>query len=109
MDIVRKLNQSATYWAQTAQDVYGKGTFSSPTAKACRWEDSSELFIDKMGQEVTCKSKIFFAEDLALEGYLFLGSSAVSSPLDVPRAYEIRQIKRIPDIRNARTLYVVFL
>lgn len=109
MNIERKLPMIATYWSQGGQNIYGAGTYNSPTQLPCRWEDTGELFIDKTGQEVVSRSKVYFAEDIDLEGYLALGISMASNPTGVVGAFEIRQVKRTPDLRNVRTLYVAFL
>lgn len=109
IDFASKMNQAVTYWAQTGYDLFGKGTFSSPVALDARWEDSAELFIDKHAQETVSKSKVFLAQDISLEGYLLLGTSVAADPTVVPLAYEVRQIKRIPDLRNLQQLYVAIL
>lgn len=108
-NLARNLRQLATYWVQTGTDLYGKGIFSSPVQRVCRWEDMNELFIDKMGQEVTCKSRVFFVEDLSVEGYLFNGNSSAADPTALAGTWEIRQVKRTPDLRAIRTLYVAYL
>lgn len=109
MNLARNLRQKATYWVSNGRDMFGKPTFTAPVSVMCRWEDLSELFIDKVGQEVTCKSKVFFDTDKDLQGYLFLGETAETDPLSLATAFEIRQIKRTPDLRAIQTLYVVYL
>ncbi len=112
MNLARKLNQQATYWAQTGTDMFGAPTFSAPATLICRWEDSSELFINKKGQEIASRSKVFLAQDIGLEGYLYLGVSAETNPRTLTgesRAHEIMMVKRIPDLRSITTLYVAFL
>lgn len=105
----RNLKQTATYWAPASTDIFGKVTYSAPQERACRWEDRQELFRDKAGQETTSRSKIFMALDADLDGYLYLGTSAASDPTTVAGAWEIRQIARLPDLRNLKTLYVAIL
>lgn len=105
----RKLNQTATYWAPGVTDVYGKRSYSAPVQLQCRWEDRHEMIMDKVGQEAIAKSRVFFAEDLELDGYLFLGCDYSDDPTAVVGAYEIRQIARVPNLRNLSTLYTVYL
>lgn len=109
MSFLTALNQTVTYWAQTGLDTYGKGTFASPVTRACRWEDKAELILDKYGEEVVSQSRVFFGQDIALEGYLYLGTSAGADPTVVAGAKEIRQRKMTPDLRNLQQLYVAFL
>lgn len=91
------------------EDVYGKRTFAPPASLACRWEEKAELFMNRFGEEVTSKSKVFLDTSVMLEGYLFLGTSTASSPLEVDGAYEIRGLQQIPDLRNLQTLTVAML
>lgn len=105
----RNLRQTATYWAPLGTDMFGKVTYAKPITLPVRWEDKAELFRDKLGQEVTSKARVFLASDIDLDGYLFLGISAVTDPLSLDKAFEIRQVNRTPDLRNLKTLYVAFL
>lgn len=107
----RNLNQTCTYWGPTGvSDVYGKPGFSAPTLLTCRWEDITELFIDKNGQEVRSRSRLFLAQDVDLNGYLALGDlTANASPLGVADVWEVRNRKSTPDLRNLKSLYVVWL
>lgn len=107
-NILNKLQQDATYWYPTGSDLFNKQTFGRATIK-CRWEDVSEVFIDKTGKEATSKSVIFFAENIDIEGYVFLGESLENDPTLVPGAHMVKQVSRIPDLRNLKTLYTVYL
>jgi len=109
INLSSKLNQTVTYWSQTGEDLFGKGTFASPIQLQARWEDVAEMFIDKTGQESVSKAKVFLAQDISLEGYLVQGTSAGTDPTVVAGAQEVRQIKRTPDLRNLQTLYVAML
>ena len=109
MNILGKLNQICTYWEQNGQDVFGKGSFNAPQQLKCRWENIGELLIDKHAQEVVSKARIFLAEGVSLEGYLFLGASTETDPTVVQGAYEVIQVKSSPDIRALQTLYVAYL
>lgn len=106
----RNLHQTCTYWAKSGSDQYNKPTFVSPVVMNCRWEDVSEKVIDKYGSEIVSKSKVFTAVELSAEGYLALGSHAlVVDPLALEGAYEIRQSKRLPDLRAVKMLYTIWL
>jgi hypothetical protein len=74
-----------------------------------RWEDKVEQFRDKSGQETVSRSKVFLAQDVSMDGYLFLGDSSVADPRDVPGANEIRALSKIPDLRSATALRVAYL
>lgn len=108
-NFARNLNQVCTYWAQTGTDMFNKPVFAAPQALACRWEEVSEKFINKNGEESVSKSRIFFAQNVDLEGYLFLGVNASADATEVDGAYEVQQVKKTPDLRGLKTLYVVYL
>lgn len=110
MNLARKLKQIATYWEAGAKDIYGAVTYSAPDTRICRWEDSAEEFIDKHGRTAISKARVFLDEDISLNGYLYLGTSAETNPTTLSgQAFEVLQIKRIPDIGAVKTLYVAFL
>lgn len=108
-DFTRNLRQDATYWTLTGRSLYGKGVYTTPEVLKCRWEDCNELVVDKHGDQVKSSAKVFFAEDISLEGYLLLGTSVDTDPTLAVGAREVIQVKRTPDLRALRTLYVVFL
>jgi hypothetical protein len=89
--------------------MYSKPTFGSKKELACRWEDRTELFIDKNGQERTSRARIFLAESVDLDGYLYLGHTDETSPLNLTDAFEIRSLKTTPDLRNLKQLFVAYL
>ncbi len=104
------MHQVVTYWAPTGDtDLFGKQTFEAPVSLKCRWEDKNELYYDKGGKEVVSRSKIYFAQDLDINGYLVLGLNFDVDPRLVEGAREIQMIGRTPDLRNLSTLYVAWL
>jgi hypothetical protein len=108
MSYLKALKQDVTYWAPTSENEFGAKAFTRSQLKA-RWEDKSELFRDKNGQEVVSKSRVFLAQGVNINGYLFLGVSNASDPRTVSGAHEIRQTKTSPDLRNMKSLYVAIL
>lgn len=108
-NFIRNMNQDITYWKPTTADVFGKKSFEMPKLFKGRWEDRNEMVFDKTGQEVMCKTRIFVCEDVDLDGYIFLGECYEPDPLVTQGAFEIRQIAKMPDLRNMRTLTTVYL
>lgn len=108
--MIRGLNQTCTYWAPTeTRDLGGKRTYAAPVQKVCRWEDCTEMYQDKQGEEKISKSKVFLTEDVALDGFVLLGTSAAADPTVIPEAYEIQQKSRIPDLRSVTSLITLYL
>jgi hypothetical protein len=105
-NFARNLLQYCTYWEQTDTDTYGKPVFAAPVRLPCRWEDISEHVIDKHGHEIVSKSRIFTSVQPRPEGYMRLTAAndanwASVDPLDTTKgAFEIRQVKTIPNLRN---------
>lgn len=111
MNYARMMHQIATYWAPTgATDLFGKQVFAPSVLLKCRWEDKSELYLNKASKEVISKSKIYFAQDIDIDGYLYLGQNYdVVDPRELIGAHEIQMVQRTPDLRNLSTLYVAWL
>ena len=109
MNVTRNMKQTLTYWAPQGTNSYGARTFASPVTKACRWEDSNELFRDAKGQQVVAKSKVFTPSEVELGGYLFLGTSATADPKTVAGAYEILSVREMPDLRNLTQMWTSML
>lgn len=105
----RNLTQTATYWEPDSEDKFGKKTFKDPVYICCRWEDRAEMVFDKTGQQVVTKSRVFFKQDISLDGYICLGEETTDDPTLLSNAYEVRQVARVPDLRNLTTLYTVYL
>lgn len=107
--ISRGLQQNVTYWAPAAPNKFGAVTFASPSVIKGHWEDVQELFRDKNGQEVVSKSKVLVASDVAVGGYLFLGSSAAADPHSLQAAYEIMAFNSVPNRKATRFARKAFL
>lgn len=108
----RHLNQTLTYWppaAAGATNIYGKPASGSPVQYSCRWEDRSEQIQGKGGEQFVSKSRVFLNEQVEIDGYVYLGTSAASDPSLVDGAQEIQQVARQPDLRNIRSLTVLYL
>ena len=109
VNFTKHLQQTATYWKPNSENEFGKKVYDEPEFLKCRWEDRNELLRDKRGQEITSKSRVYFCTALDLDGFVFLGESWDTDPHEVNGAFEIRQIAKVPDLRNLTTLHVVYL
>lgn len=104
------LPQTATYWAPSAgTDRYGKPTSSAPVQLACRWEDRTSVVMGKGGEEITSKTRVFFDQDVDIDGYLMLGVSTALDPSPLDDAYEIQAKSTTPDLRGLQSLTTVYL
>lgn len=105
----RNLHQKATYWAPNGRDLFNNMTFLSPVTIDVRWEDVSEVYISRLGKEEVSRSRVFSAENVELEGYYYLGISSAADPTLVDNAFEIKAVKRTPDLRNLKTLILAYV
>jgi hypothetical protein len=103
------LKQTLTYWPPGSMDQYGKMTYGSPVQKACRWEEISLTFQDKRGEERQSKTRVFLADDVDVDGYVKLGTSAETDPTSVDGAFEIQQKSRVPDLRSVTQITTLVL
>lgn len=104
-----KYNQDATYWAKASVNEYNEKTFSAPVPLVVRWEYIEEMFMDSEGKEQRSHSIVFVQGTVMLEGYLYLGTSVVTDPRTLPEADEIKKIAEIPNLKNTKTLYKIWL
>ena len=105
----RHLNQTLTYWPPGQDDRYGKPLAGAPIQIDCRWEDRIDEVQSKTGQEVTSRSRIFIEGDVDLDGYVYLGVTAVPDPSKLDGAYEIQAKGHQPDLRGLRELTVIYI
>ncbi len=96
---VRNLNADITYWAATP-DGFGGFTFTAPVTMKGRWEGRNELFRTLTGEEIVSEAIVFVEFDVAINGYLFDGTSVAADPTLVGEARLIKQFVRIPDLRD---------
>lgn len=106
---IRNLVQDITYWAPSTYGGTGEASFASPAVLKGRWEDRVENILNASGDEIISRSRVFLASQVAIGGYLYLGTSATADPKTVDGALEIQQTSRIPDLRLVKTLHTAFL
>ena len=107
--LTRLLKQDATYWSHSSYDEYGDQSWASPVAIKCRWEDRSQIFLDEKGEQVHSKACVWTTTELAVDGYLFLGTSSTANPETVSGADKILRIESCPDVKNRTTIYKALL
>lgn len=108
MDFV--LTHEATYWAPGTPDGFGQSSYATPVPVSCRWEDKAVMFVSPAtGKQEISSSRVFMDASVALDGFLYLGTSAATDPKTVTGAKRIAAVKRISDLSDSSTLYTVYL
>lgn len=100
-----------TRWT-TVPDAFGGVSFGTPEVLDGRWEDRVEMFRNPAGEEVASNSIVYLGADINVGDWLYQGESAAVNPTTLgsgATVAEIRQIHRMPDLRNMHTLRKVFL
>ena len=69
--------QAATYWPPTTINKFGEHSFGTSIIQLkVRWEEKTEMFLDRdTGKELISKSVVYLNEDVAENGFLYLGST----------------------------------
>ena len=108
--------QTAVYWGAPVVDGYGGFTYSTPREIPVRWDNVSEVVSTAKNTEYVCKAKVIVNEDLAEQGYLYLGAltdlteAQKADPKLVDGAHEIMRIDKTPMIFKTdefvRTVYL---
>ena len=107
--------QTAVYWGTPQPDGYGGLSFAEPEEIAVRWDGEEQLTRDQYGNEFYQKAKVIVTKDLDFEGFLYLGllidlPSGITSPMEVPEAYQIRRKTTTPMVRKTDDFFrVVYL
>lgn len=115
MNLSRKLNQTAVYWGNPVNDGQGGRTFDNPMEVSVRWEQKQELFTDANGQEVRSMAVVYLAQDVVLDGFLYLGtlndisSAEEADPMIIASAFAIRNFRSISNLKATMHLRVAWL
>lgn len=109
MNWVDKLKQTGTYWSKGASDGYNAYSYGTPAAITCRWDDTSEEFIDDTGERKISRAVIWTTTALVQGGYLYLGTSAATDPTAVTNAWMIRSVQRVGSVNNTEAIYKAYL
>lgn len=114
MDVDDFLQQKAVYWPPGPHDNSGGiALYEPPVELDCRWEDIAEQFINKNGETVVSKSKIFFQDKVEQDGVVKLGGFStvtnLTDPFDNEGAWEIQSVSSLPDEEGEIIVYIVML
>lgn len=100
--LTRNLNQTVTYWAPAGRDNFGDPSFADPVEINGRFEERTEKFFDADGSELLARSVVYLDQDVEIGGFLMLGlaTSSTSDPRDEDGAFQIKDFRKIPDIKG---------
>ena len=107
--IRRMLKQTVTYWAPSTFDKFGDPSFVAPTTFVARFESKNVVFTDKNGEQSHSKAIVYSTTVVAVDGYLYLGTSSTTNPESVSGADRIRRVDIDPNIKDTVTLYKSYL
>ena len=102
-------HQIITYWGTPVPDGYGGSAFDPPVTIIGRWDDKKEVFVDAMGEETISTSVVYTEEPIVVNGYLYLGRSAVTDPTTVTGARKIQQVANTPSLGGDAVLREAWL
>ena len=106
MKIITKVCvQTATYWGAPVEDGYGKHTFATPVQILVRWDEEQVKFVNSGGEEEVSRARVMTLQDVALGGYLFLGTSASTNPEDLDEAWVIKAIEKVPELGSTTDFF----
>lgn len=124
MDILEDMRlQRAVYWPPGFLDENSRKTFDSPIELLVRWEDSSDIFLDRTGTSQVSRAQVFTGEDVEELGVLWLSSkmeedgdnssigelTSETDPFANPKAYEIRKFEKTPTLDADDFLRIAYL
>lgn len=101
--------QTATVWDASGVDSAGDPSFATPRQITVRWEEKAQSFFNAQGEEDIAKARVYVGEDLTLEDYLFLGTSAEADPTSLVGAYQIKGWHKVATPTAKKFVRKVFL
>jgi len=96
--VTANLNQTITYWAAGTPDGFGGVAWGSPTTQNGRWEDKQREVLTPAGDTIISKTFVYLTTDVAIGGYLALGSSTAADPTTLDDAWVVQQFRKSPTI-----------
>lgn len=66
--------QTAVYWGNPVEDGFGNKIFDLPIEIKVRWEGKQRLVTAMNGKEIISKASFISPSELAIEGYIYLGT-----------------------------------
>lgn len=102
------------YWAPSGTvDDNGQVTFAAPVQLCGRWVETTEMFLDRKGNEQASRAKVRLKQDVEELGVLWLGClsnlTSTVDPFANPKAWEIRKFNRTANRRATKYLRVAWL
>lgn len=101
--------QTATYWAPIRIDKFGEQTFATNALLSVRWEEKTEMFLDRdTGKELISKSVVYTSVDVEENGFLYLGTTALQ-PSAKEKAFRIKRFDKIASLKGNRFIRKAWL
>lgn len=111
--IVRMRRQKAIYWQRDAvPDKYGRYSFASPVEIDCRWDDTSQEFLDPQGEVQLSRAVVYVDRVMSPGDRLMRGaieSDTPADPLTIRTAFEVRRFDQNPNLKATESLLTAFL
>lgn len=101
----------ATYWVCSGGlDAYGNySTYTSQSINV-RWEDKNELYVtDNVGQEQRSDGVVYTETEIEVNGWLYLGQSAETSPKSQTGAKQVMKVNKMKSLKGDNIIYKIML
>lgn len=112
-DIAKKFRrQYAVYWEAGPDNEFARPTFKEPVEVRCRWDDVTEAFINRQGNQTISSAIVLVDRDMVEGSFLWLGKLEELESLEHTgneRAMVIQKFERIPDIKAKNFIYTAYL
>ena len=111
----RALKQKAVYWARDPDnpvDDFGQPRYDDPIGLQCRWEDTTEEFMDPQGEKKISRARVLVRVDVVPGGLMLLGDvddlASDADPIELG-ALEIQSFQKSPTADGKDYLRTVML
>lgn len=114
MSVITKMRkQTAVWWQrQETPNEFGQFAFEAPVEVRCRWDDTSQEFLDSQGEKQLSRAVAYVDRTMRPGDRLMRGtldSDLTEDPLPVEGAFEIRRFDQNPNFKATETLLTAFM
>ena len=92
MSYTALLSTTITIWETPVNDGYANFSYSTPTQVSCRYQNDRQNLIDDLGMEFVSTAVIYTTQQLALNTWVYKGTTSTANPQNVDEAYRVRKI-----------------
>lgn len=114
---IPKRTQTCLHWVRGVSDGRGGWAYTNAVEVKCRFEESSDEFVDDAGDTQISRATVYPVSDMSTGDFVWLGlitdlasaESVSSNPNTISGASEVRKFESVPDFKAKKVLRIAYL